>query len=56
MKLEVYRDAKGEWRWRLRHRNGNVMADSAEGYKRRSRCVNAFASVQRACANDKVTT
>lgn len=33
--FEIYRDASGEWRWRLLHRNGNVLADSGQGYTRR---------------------
>ncbi|MFB6301051.1 MAG: YegP family protein, partial [Halobacteriales archaeon] len=33
--IEVYRDQAGEWRWRLIHRNGNILADSGEGYSRR---------------------
>ena len=32
----MYRDAAGEYRWRLRHRNGNVLADGGEGYTRRN--------------------
>lgn len=45
MKLQIYRDKKREWRWRLRHRNGNIMAESGEGYKRSSSCLRAFDSV-----------
>ncbi len=30
--FEIYKDAKGDWRWRLRARNGRIVADSAEGY------------------------
>jgi uncharacterized protein YegP (UPF0339 family) len=37
-RLDVYKDSKGEWRWRVRAQNGKVMADSAEGYKRRGAC------------------
>ena len=33
--FEVYRDAAGTWRWRLVHRNGNILADSGQGYSRR---------------------
>jgi len=33
--FEIYRDAAAEWRWRLVHRNGNVLADGGEGYSRR---------------------
>jgi uncharacterized protein YegP (UPF0339 family) len=36
MRFELYRDHAGQWRWRLRHRNGNVIADSAEAYEHRS--------------------
>ncbi|KPN31549.1 tryptophanyl-tRNA synthetase [Halolamina pelagica] len=33
--FEIYRDAAEEWRWRLVHRNGNVLADGGEGYSSR---------------------
>jgi uncharacterized protein YegP (UPF0339 family) len=32
---EVYRDAAGEWQWRLRDPDGLVIADSPEGYETR---------------------
>lgn len=35
MKFEVYRDKKGEYRWRLLTSNGRIAADSGEGYTRR---------------------
>ena len=35
-KLEIYRDAKREWRWRLRASNGRIVADGGEGYRRKS--------------------
>ena len=34
--IEVYVDEADEWRWRLLHRNGNVLAGSGEGYSSRS--------------------
>lgn len=34
-RFQVYQDRKGEWRWRLRARNGRIVADSGEGYSRR---------------------
>ncbi|MCJ2142557.1 YegP family protein [Methylobacterium sp. E-066] len=46
MRFELYRDAKGEWRWRLRARNGEVIADSAEGYLRREDCEHGIALVR----------
>ena len=45
--FEIYEDAAEEWRWRLRHRNGNVLADSGEGYASRSNAVEAVTKVKR---------
>ena len=45
--FEVFEDSAEEWRWRLRHRNGNVIADSGEGYAERNKVHNAIESVKR---------
>ncbi|PHQ39485.1 hypothetical protein DJ69_05965 [Halorubrum persicum] len=45
--FEIYEDAGGEWRWRLRHRNGNIVADSGQGYASRSNAVEGITSVKR---------
>lgn len=37
-----YKDAKGEWRWRVTHRNGNIVAESGEGYKNGGDAMRAF--------------
>lgn len=42
MKATIYRDRKGEWRWRMRAANNRVVADSGEGYTRRSSALRAF--------------
>lgn len=39
--FETYADKKGEFRWRARAANGEVMADSAEGYTREHDCEHA---------------
>lgn len=39
MKFIIWQDAKGEWRWTLRARNGRIVADSAEGYTSRRAAV-----------------
>ncbi len=44
--FELFRDAADEWRWRLRHRNGNVVADSGEGYDRKAGALNGLESVK----------
>jgi uncharacterized protein YegP (UPF0339 family) len=46
MRFEMYRDSTGEWRWRLRHQNGQVMAESGEGYKRREDCEHGIGLVK----------
>lgn len=38
-KWEVYKDAKGEWRWRRTASNGREVGASTEGYKSREHCV-----------------
>jgi uncharacterized protein YegP (UPF0339 family) len=35
--IEVYKDGNGDFRWRIK-RAGRIVADSAEGYKRRTTC------------------
>ena len=37
-KFQIYQDRKGEYRWRLRARNGEIIADSNEGYSRKASC------------------
>ena len=44
--FELYVDKADEWRWRLRHRNGNIMADSGEGYVRKTDAKNAIETVR----------
>lgn len=44
-RFEVFRDRAGEWRWRLRHRNGNVIAVSGEGYTRKHNARKGLRSV-----------
>jgi uncharacterized protein YegP (UPF0339 family) len=45
--FEIYEDAGEEWRWRLRSRNGNTLADSGEGYGSRRRAEEAVVRVKR---------
>lgn len=44
--FELFVDRSGEWRWRLRHTNGNIIADSGEGYTTRENCLNGIESVK----------
>ena len=45
-KFEVYADKKGEFRFRLKATNGQVIATS-EGYKSKSGCMNGIESVKK---------
>jgi uncharacterized protein YegP (UPF0339 family) len=36
--FQLYRDKKGEYRWRLRSRNSKIIADSGEGYAQKRSC------------------
>ena len=45
--FEVYEDRAGVWRWRLVHDNGNIIADSGEGYASRQKCEQGLESVRR---------
>ena len=53
MRFEIYKDHTGDWRWRLRTPNGNVVADSAEGYRHRADCERGIA-LTKTCAEAPV--
>ena len=44
--FELYRDKAEEWRWRLRHGNGNIIADSGEGYASKAKARQGIESVK----------
>ena len=45
-KFEVYTDKGGEYRFRLKARNGEIIATS-EGYKQKASCLNGIESVKK---------
>lgn len=51
MKIEVYEDKAGEFRWRLLFANGQVAADSGEGYTRRDDAHRAISTVLKGLAD-----
>ena len=53
--FELYEDRGDEWRWRLRHRNGNIIADSGEGYSSRTKARDGIESVKRNVPAAEVT-
>src|SRR5262245_14361570 len=48
--FEVYKDKGGEFRWRLRAQNSQVIATSGDGYKEKRSCLAAIESVKRDAA------
>ena len=44
--FELYKDKAGEYRWRLVHQNGQIIADSGEGYNTKDNAVNGIESVK----------
>jgi uncharacterized protein len=46
VKFELYKDKKGEHRWRLRHGNGNILATSSEGYAAKASAMKCIENVQ----------
>ena len=41
-KFELYKDAKGEYRWRLKSGNGQVIATGGEGYTSKAGALNGI--------------
>ncbi len=52
--FKLYVDDKGEYRWRLVHENGNIIADCAEGYDQKAGAENGIASVKENAASAPV--
>ena len=52
-KFEIYEDKAGEFRFRLKARNGEIIL-SSEGYKAKASCKNGVESVRKNAADAKV--
>ncbi|CAL8975880.1 MAG: YegP family protein [Actinobacteria bacterium] len=46
-KFEVYADAKGEYRWRLKASNGQTIATGGEGYASKANAKAGIESVRK---------
>ena len=46
-KFEIYKDQAGEFRWRFKASNHEVIAVSSEGYKTKYGCEHGIALIQR---------
>jgi uncharacterized protein YegP (UPF0339 family) len=54
-RFEYYKDANHEWRWRLRNFNGNIVADSSEGYKNEKDMLDEWHNIITAVAAHQIT-
>jgi len=50
-KFELYKDARGEFRWRLVASNGQMIANSGEGYKSKDSAKSGIESVKKNAAS-----
>ena len=53
-RFELFVDAADEWRWRLVAANGNIIADSGEGYNSKQGAKRGIESVKRVAADAAV--
>src|SRR5947207_672251 len=53
-KFEVYKDAGGKYRWRLKSTNGQTIATPGQGFSDKRSCMDNIESVRRAAANASV--
>lgn len=50
-KFELYADAKGEYRWRLKASNGQTIATGGEGYSSKATATAGIESVKKNAAD-----
>ncbi len=46
MKFQIYTDVSGQYRWRLRANNGQIIATSGEGYVNKFDCLHGIELVK----------
>jgi uncharacterized protein YegP (UPF0339 family) len=52
--FELYRDARKEYRWRLKATNGQIIATSGEGYKAKADCQHGIDLIQKEASKAKL--
>lgn len=52
--FEIYLDSARQYRWRFRSSNGKIIADSGEGYVRRSDCEHGIEIIKQFAASARV--
>ncbi len=54
MKFVLYKDKSGEWRWRFKAANGNIICVSSEGYSSKQSAQHSIESVKKGMADAPV--
>lgn len=54
MYFEIYKDARGEFRWRLKAGNHQVIATGGEGYSSKQACQKGIESVKKVTPETEV--
>lgn len=54
LRFEIFRDIAGEYRYRIRASNGNIIGTSGEGYKAKADCRHAVDLIQAGAAAAQV--
>ncbi|GHC59194.1 UPF0339 protein [Alcaligenes pakistanensis] len=54
MKFVLYKDKGGEWRWRFKAANGNIICVSSEGYTSKQSAQHSIESVKKGMADAPV--
>ena len=54
LSFEIFKDAKKEYRWRIRAGNGRIIGMSDEGYDRKEGCKHAITLIKEGAASAKV--
>jgi uncharacterized protein YegP (UPF0339 family) len=55
MTFEMYKDRAGEFRWRLKASNGQVVATSGQGYGAKAECRHEIEQIQKNAATATIT-
>lgn len=55
-RFELYQDAATKWRWRLVATNGNIIADSGEGYSSKQGAKRGIESVRNTAPQARIVS
>ena len=54
-KFEIYKDVKGDFRWRFQANNGKILAESSQGYINRANCEHGIILIKQEVGNATIS-